>query len=242
MFFPDLKQTDIVAFVGKDGVNLLAKALEKVFVESHYSASDLAKSLHLKTRCLLAWLENVSKNYPFTQVPLTQSIDSKNFQDITISFVEPNKTIIRKREHSLHGLGKKNEIIETLENASLPEVAVKLLNLPQYEDELDNSDFINSPELNKTIKLLVDRHIEFLKKSNKLLLNKAETQAECPDCGQSIIIGDKSPKLCICYKFFGNNSIHIVKNETGGLTLHFGKKWDQQNIALFSQALKNKLK
>ena len=33
-----------------------------------------------------------------------------------------------------------------------------------------------------------------------------------------------------------------AKGDKGGLTLHFGKKWDQANIALFSKALKNRLK
>lgn len=242
MFFPDLKNTDLVVFIGKDGVNVLSKALEKVFAESHYNASDLSKSLHLKTRCLMAWLENISKNnVPFAQIPLTKVITDTQFKDYVLSFVE-DKAIIRKRENSRVGFGNNITVIETIEKPSLPAIASHLMNLEQYQDELDSSEFINSTELNKTIQILVDKHMDFLRKSVKLNLNKSETDATCEDCGQPISLGTNNSKLCICYKFMGNNSIHVEKNDKGGLTLYFGKKWDNENIALFSRALKNKLK
>lgn len=242
MFFPDLKNTDLVAFVGKDGVGILIKALEKVFAESHYNASDLVKSLHLKTRCLMSWLENVTKNdTSFVQIPLTQVITDTMFKDFTLSFVE-NKAIIRKREFSRYGLEKTTEIVETIENPTLPEIASRLMNLEQYQQELNESEFFNSSELNKTIQILVDKHMDFMRKSVKLKLDKSEADTVCEDCRQNISLGTNSSRLCICYKFMGNNSIHIEKNDKGGLTLHFGKKWDQENIALFTKALKNKLK
>jgi len=190
----------------------------------------------------MAWLENVSKHESFAQIPLTQSSNGILFKDITLSFVSDKDTVIRKREISLHGGERTSEVIETIEGRSLPVIASRLMNLEPYQDELNENEFVNSVDLNKTIQILVDKHLDFLRKSTKLLLNKSETATICPDCQQGISIGDISSKLCICYKFMGNNSIHITKNDKGGLTLHFGKKWDQDNIALFSKALKNKLR
>lgn len=242
MFFSNLKNTDIVAFIGKDGVNILSKALEKVFAESHYNASDLSKSLHLKTRCLMAWLENITKNnISFSQIPLTQIITDTKFKDYIISFVD-NEAIIRKREHSRFGFEKSLEVVETIENWSLPVIASYLMNLEQYQDELDSSEFINSVELNKTIQFLVDKHMDFIRKSVKINLDKSESNTVCEDCGQPINLSTNSSRLCICYRFLGGNSVHVEKNDKGGLTLHFSKKWDSENIALFSRALKNKLK
>ncbi len=243
MFFPDLKNTDIVAFVGKDGVGILSKALERVFAESHYNASDLIKSLHLKTRCLMAWLENISKNnVSLSQIPLTNIITETHFKDHVLSFIVNNKAVIHKREVSRFQMGNNIESVIEMDNPSLPEIASHLMNLEQYQDELDNSDFFNSSDLNKTIQILVDKHMDFMRKSVKLKLDKSEAQTICEDCGQNIALSTNSSKLCICYKFMGNNSIHIEKNDKGGLTLHFGKKWDQENIALFTRALKSKLK
>ncbi len=107
---------------------------------------------------------------------------------------------------------------------------------------MNENEFFNSTELNKTIQVLVDSHMEFLKKSVKLNLDKSEATSVCPDCHQGISLSTNASKLCICYKWIGNNSIHIEKNDKNGLTLHFGKKWDKDNISLFSRALKNKLK
>ncbi len=242
MFLPDLKNTDIVAFIGKDGVSILTKALTKVFAETHYNASDLVKSLHLKSRCLMAWLENISKNNTSSsQIPLTQIITDTHFKDFLISFKE-NQATIYKRENSRFGYGNKVDPIEVIENPTLPVIASYLMNLEQYQDELDGTEFVNSPELNKTIQVLVDKHMDFLRKSVKLNLNKSETETVCEDCHQSINLSTNSSKLCICYKFMGNNSVHVEKNDKGGLTLHFSKKWDSENIALFTKALKNKLK
>lgn len=242
MFLSDLKNDDIVAFIGKDGVAILSKALEKVFAESHGSATDLVKSLHLKTRCLMAWVENVSKHGSFAQIPLTKSVTDISFKDVVLSFEDGNTAVIRNRDVNLHSKERSYSVIETIENATLPVIASRVMNLEQYQDELNENEFVNSASLNKTVKELVDSHLDFLRKSATLQLSKSEAEAVCPDCQQRISISSTSAKLCVCYKFFKNASLHVEKNDKNGLTVHFGKQWDKENIALFSKALKSKLK
>ncbi len=236
-YFSDLKNTDLVAFVGASGLSVLAKALEKVFVETDLSASSLSKSLHLKSRCLMAWLEH--NQTTTAKIPLTTKITDTLITDNTLAF-EKNTAYINSRE--ITKFARRAETVVEIPNYTLPELAAQILSLPQYDDEI-NSDapFQAIPELDKAISSLVKRHCEFLQTSQKLQLAKNEGQAICQDCGEYIKVSETGASLCICYKAFKNGSLHMVKNDKGGLTVHFSKSWDRENIALFSRALKNRI-
>ncbi len=238
-YYNDLKNTDLVAFVGKVGVGVLAKALEKVFVETDLSASDLAKSLHLKSRCLMAWLDCV-KSTELAKIPLTSNVTDTVTTDHVIAF-QKNTAIINKRE--ITKFSRKSETVSSLTDYSLPELAAQVLALPAFEDEIGSeTSFQSIPELDKVVKSLVKRHLEFLETAQQLKLNKNEGATVCQDCGEHIKVSETGANLCICYKMFKSNSVHVTKNDNGGLTVHFGKNWDAENIAMFSQALKNRLK
>ncbi len=238
-YFGDLKQGDLVAFVGKEGLSVLAKALEKVFVETDLSATQLSKSLHLKSRCLMAWLDCV-KDKENAKIPLTTIITDTLITDNTLAF-QKNSVILNKRE--ITKFDRKAEPMAELKDYALPDLAAQILSLPAFEDEIDSDmPFQAIPELDKVVKSLVKRHCDFLQTSQKLQLTKHEDSATCPDCGEGIKVSETGANLCICYKAFKNGSLHMVKNDNGGLTVHFGKNWDRPNIALFSRALKSRLK
>ena len=237
-YFNDLKNGELVAFVGKEGLSVLAKALEKVFAETDTSAQTLSKSLHLKSRCLMAWLD--ANDASFARIPLTLNITDTMITDHTVSLLEKNTAHINRRE--ITKFSRRAEPIASLTDYSMPELAAQILTLPAFEDEVNGeSPFQNIPELDKVIKSLVKRHLDFLKTSKKLQLSKSESGAECPDCGEYIRVSEVGVSTCICYKMFKNNSVHVERNDNGGLTVHFGKSWDQDNILLFTKALKNRI-
>lgn len=80
---------------------------------------------------------------------------------------------------------------------------------------------------------------EKVKKSYQVInLSKSGT-VSCPDCGQQLI-GNGVWSSCVCLGQDRNKKVYLKKSEDGSLKVSFSRGWDQENIALVLEALRQK--
>lgn len=232
----NLKNSKLQDFVGPDGIRILSKAVRKVFAESDADTSIIFDHLQLKSRAMFTWLQKMAP---------TEIAESKYFK---IPSTDYTLELIKADNDAFSGYIRKKEIatdvpLYALTGVSLPEVAGKILLLPEFESELNKSDnYKELGDLQNVVDFLVGNFLFGEQKKQILVLEKGESQSACPDCGGKIKVSEDGSRLCICYRIFGNSSLHVAKSEDGKMKITFGSQWDKKNVFLLAKALKNSLK
>lgn len=229
-----LKDSKLQEFIGPDGIRILSSAVHKVFAKT--DADAVFDTLQLKSRAMFTWLQ---KSAPKDIAELKDlSIPSTNYY---LHLIKAGNDIYTG---SITQKGNVKDVeITQFVGVALPEIASHVLVLPDFENELNKSDdYRDIKDLQNVVEFLVGNFLFGEQKKNSIILEKGESQSACPDCGEKIKISLDGSKLCVCYRIFGNSSLHVAKSEDGKLKVTFGSKWDKQNIYLFAKALKNSLK
>lgn len=226
LLLENLKQEQLADFIGPNGSAVLIKSLRKVFNQDDDGLVKTLVQLQVKNRALCSWIDLLSKktiepgDSIKAYIPTTQKI---------LELVKADKDIYTAILGETQIVGK-----------DLPTIASELMLLPEFEESLDKSEVQPLPQVQEVISFLVKEFLFPDKKHNTLNLNKSEQSACCPDCNELIKISPENTKLCFCYKFLGNNSLHIAKSDKG-LKITFSNKWEKQNILMLAQALKTAL-
>jgi len=222
-----LKQEQLSDFIGPTGSAVLIKSLKTVFNQDDEGLIKTLEQLQIKNRALCSWISLLSKK-------LDEPGDAVK---VIIPSTKHTLELVKADKHIYTAILGEQQIV----GKDLPSIASELMTLPEFEEHLDKSEAKSLPQVQEVIGFLVKEFLFPEKKHNTLNLNKSEGNSKCPDCGEQIRISETGSKLCFCYKFLGNNSLHIAKSENG-LKITFSNRWDKQNILMLAQALKNTLK
>jgi hypothetical protein len=128
--------------------------------------------------------------------------------------------------------GKEPEFIEApKKDINVPD---KKIHLKSMSEALEASE--KKPKKVSPLKNFLEK--KKLKK-NEFHFHVLKSEISCPDCGQDLI---KSSIYhgCICLGSDADSKVYIKKSEAGGVNIRFGKSWDQENISMLLEILKDK--
>jgi len=206
-------------FIGPQGLMILKKALKQT-----ESDLDVLNSLQLLPRAVLSWAFNITKNL------------SGNVQNFNIPTTEYVLSISKNEDKFDFELTKKTESIVIQKSVELPSLVLKLFEVTNLLDVIEKNFNTEANDLQKAINFLVEK---FHFNNTKVTINKHETVAQCPDCGENIVLNEEKQKLCVCFSFLKKN-LHVKRNISGSLTINFTDKWSKENIYLLMKTLKCK--
>jgi hypothetical protein len=127
------------------------------------------------------------------------------------------------------------------ENADFIDAPKKDINVPDKKIHLKSmSEALEASEKKPKKVSPLKNFLEKKKlKKNEFHFHVLKSEISCPDCGQDLI---KSSIYhgCICLGSDADSKVYIKKSEAGGVNIRFGKSWDQENISMLLEILKDK--